>query len=47
MTWHSLFDFSTMANRHLIAAYAVVLGIQAGYLGWVARNWMRAKGSRD
>ncbi len=47
MTWRSFFDVSTMGHRHLLAAYAVVLGIQAGYFGWIAFNWFRAKGSRD
>jgi hypothetical protein len=45
MTWHSFFNFSTMQNRHLLASYATVLIIQGGYVGWVAWNWFRTKGT--
>ena len=40
MTWHSLFDMSTMEHRHLLVAYATVLIIQGGYVGWIAWNWL-------
>jgi hypothetical protein len=43
MTWKTFFDISTMAHRHLLAAYAVVLVVQAGYFGWIAWNWSRTK----
>jgi hypothetical protein len=46
MTWHSLFDWSTMEHRHLLFAYAVVLIIQGGYAGWIAWNWFRTKHAR-
>jgi hypothetical protein len=46
MTWHSFFDISTMAHRHLLAAYATILIIQGGYFGWIVRNWSRTKGPR-
>jgi hypothetical protein len=42
MTWHSFFNFSTLENRHLLAAYAVVLGIQFSYAAWVAWQWRKA-----
>ena len=41
MTWHSIFDLSTMEHRHLLSAYATVLAIQGGYFGWIAWNWFR------
>jgi hypothetical protein len=37
---------STMEHRHLLFAYAIVLIIQGGYAGWIARNWLRTKGAR-
>jgi hypothetical protein len=43
MTWHSLFDLSTLNHRHLLAAYATVLIIQGGYLGRVAWGWFHTK----
>jgi hypothetical protein len=43
MTWHSLFDMSTMEHRHLVCAYAVVWIVQIGYLCHVARGWLRTK----
>lgn len=46
MTWQSLFDVSTMEHRHLLLAYAAVLLIQGGYVGWIAWNWSRVKGPR-
>jgi hypothetical protein len=46
MTWHSLFNLSTMEHRHLLSAYAVVLIAQGGYAGWIAWNWFRAKDAR-
>jgi len=45
MTWHSFFNFSTMAHRHLIFSYMIVLGIQGGYFAWIARTWLRMRGS--
>ena len=46
MTWHSLFDTSTMEHRHLLFAYATVLVIQGGYFGWIAWNWFHTKATR-
>ena len=46
MTWHSLFDLSTMEHRHLLFAYSAVLIIQSGYVGWTAWNWFRTKDTR-
>jgi hypothetical protein len=46
MTWHSFFNMSTMENRHLLAAYATVLVIQAGYLARVAWQWLHTKNPR-
>jgi hypothetical protein len=46
MTWHSFFDTSTMAHRHLLAAYATVLVVQSGYFGWIAWNWFHTKERR-
>jgi hypothetical protein len=47
MTWHSFFDLSSMEHRHLVAAYAVVLGVQGGYFVWTLRNWLRTRRPRD
>jgi hypothetical protein len=47
MTWQSLFNLSTMEHRHLIYAYIAVWGIQIGYLGWVTREWLRTKKTRN
>ena len=46
MTWHSLFNLSTMENRHLLFAYAAVLIIQGGYVAWITWNWLHTKGPR-
>jgi hypothetical protein len=46
MTWHSLFDLSTMEHGHLLSAYAIVLIAQGGYAGWIAWNWFRTKNAR-
>jgi hypothetical protein len=46
MTWHSLFDMSTMQHRHLFFAYATVLIIQGGYVAWIAWNWFHTRGTR-
>ena len=35
------FNFHTMAMRHLIAVYASILVVQAGYFLWVAHQWTR------
>jgi hypothetical protein len=43
MTWHSFLNMSSMAHRHLLFAYAVVVGVQGGYFGWIALNWFRTK----
>ena len=43
MTWHSLFDLTTMGHRHLLFAYAAVFTIQGGYVAWVAWNWVNTK----
>jgi len=43
MTWHSLFNLSTLEHRQLLFAYATVLFIQGGYVGWIAWNWLRTK----
>ena len=46
MTWQSLFNLSTMEHRHLLFAYAAVLVIQGGYVGWIVWNWLRIKDTR-
>ena len=46
MTWQSFFDFSTMGHRHLVFVYFGVWIVQGSYLGWIAWNWSRTKGSR-
>ena len=46
MTWNSFFDVSTMEHRHLLFAYAIVLLIQGGYVGWIAWNWVHTKNAR-
>jgi hypothetical protein len=43
MTWHSFLDLSTMQHRHLVASYAVTLGLQFGYFGWVLRGWLKTR----
>jgi hypothetical protein len=35
-----------MEHRHLLFAYAAVLIIQGGYVGWTAWNWLRIKDTR-
>ncbi|MBN9617621.1 MAG: hypothetical protein J0G35_18810 [Acidobacteriales bacterium] len=47
MTWHSLFDLSTMEHRHLLIAYIAVWTVQIGYLGWITFQWRRTKKPRD
>jgi hypothetical protein len=46
MTWHSFFDLHTMEHRHLLSAYAVALGVQLGYFGWIVRQWTRIRDPR-
>jgi hypothetical protein len=33
----------TMPQRHLLYAYLVVWGVQAGYAAWVGWQWWRTK----
>ena len=47
MTWHSLFNLSTMEHRHLIFSYGAVWAIQGGYLAWIAWNWFHTKARRS
>ena len=47
MTWHTFFDFSTMAHRHLVFVYTGVWLIQETYLAWIAWNWRNVKNRRD
>jgi hypothetical protein len=47
MNWHTFFDFSTMASRHLVSVYTGVWLVQGGYLAWVAWNWRNVKNPRD
>jgi hypothetical protein len=47
MNWHSFFDFSTMASRHLVSVYTGVWLIQGAYLAWIIYNWRNTKSSRD
>ena len=46
MTWHSLFDLSTMEHRHLVFAYIAVWAIQGGYLSWIVWQWTRTRAPR-
>ncbi len=46
MTWQSFFDFSTMAHRHLVFAYAVVLGAHVAYVAHIAWGWTHTKAPR-
>jgi hypothetical protein len=46
MTWGSFFDLSTMGHRHLVFVYVGVWALQAGYLGWIAWNWLNLKNPR-
>ena len=46
MTWHEIFDFSTLQERHLAASYAVVFLLQGGYFAWTAWKWRTEKRSR-
>ncbi len=34
------FDLHSLAIRHLVAVYAVILLVQGGYFVWIARNWL-------
>lgn len=33
--------WNTIEGRHLVYAYAFVVLVQGGYLGWIARQWFR------
>ncbi len=35
------FNFHSMAIRHLVAVYAVILLVQGGYFAWTVRSWMK------
>ncbi len=35
------FNLHTMAIRHLVAVYAVILVVQFGYFAWILRNWRK------
>ncbi len=37
-------NMSSMADRHLVIAYAVILTAQFGYAAWTAFNLRREKG---
>ncbi len=39
MTWHTIFDMSTLEGRHLVAAYTVAFLLQGGYFAWTLYNW--------
>lgn len=41
MTWQTFFEFSTMAQRHLVYVYVGVIVAQLGYVGWIAKNWLK------
>jgi hypothetical protein len=43
MSWHSLFDTSTIEGRHLLAAYAVVFLLQGGYFAWIVAGWRASR----
>jgi hypothetical protein len=47
MTWHQIFDLSTLEERHLLAVYAVVFVVQIGFFAYVAWNWSLSKPPRD
>jgi hypothetical protein len=47
MTWHSLFNLSTMEHRHLLASYIAVWLIQGSYLTWIAWQWRHTKGEQS
>jgi hypothetical protein len=36
-------NMSSMADRHLVIAYAVILIAQFSYAGWVAWQWKRTR----
>jgi hypothetical protein len=46
MTWHSIFDLSTMEERHLVAAYAVVFLVQGGFFASIVWGWRSLKKPR-
>ncbi len=35
------FNFHSMAIRHLVAVYAVILLVQGGYFAWTLRGWFK------
>ena len=41
MTWHTFFNFSTMAHRHIVFVYVGVWIVQIAYLTWIAMNWRK------
>jgi hypothetical protein len=47
MTWHTLFNLSTMEHQHLLIAYIAVWTVQIGYLGSITRQWLRTKNPRN
>ena len=38
------FDFHSMAIRHLVAVYAVILVVQGGYFLSILRSWRKLDG---
>jgi hypothetical protein len=47
MTWHSIFDFSTMEERHLVASYAVVFLVQGFFFASIIWGWVALKKPRS
>ncbi len=43
MTWHTIFDWSTIESRHLLLSYAFVFLLQGGYFAWLVRGWARSR----
>jgi hypothetical protein len=39
MTWHAIFDLSTMQHQHIVYTYTTVIAVQAAYLGRLAWLW--------
>jgi len=37
--------FNTIEGRHLVFAYAAIILIQGGYVGWVALQWHKLSAS--
>jgi hypothetical protein len=43
MTWHSIFDLSTMQHQHIVYTYTTVIVVQAACLARLVWLWTHPK----